>query len=98
MPAERSASPPAAQQSRPVSRQATVSEFDPDTGAGAVLLDNGRREEFPGSAFRAGGLRLLRLGQRVRLDYDRLDRDRLDCDRLDCDGGRVRKVTLITLP
>jgi len=65
------------------SRQATVSEFDPDTGAGAVLLDNGRRAEFSGPAFRAGGLRLLRSGQRVRLDYD---------------GGTVRKVTLITLP
>ena len=65
------------------SRQATVSEFDPDTGAGAVLHDNGRREEFPGAAFRAGGLRLLRSGQRVRLDYA---------------DGTVRRVTLITLP
>jgi len=65
------------------SRQATVSEFDADTGAGAVLHDDGRREEFPGAAFRAGGLRLLRLGQRVRVDYD---------------GGRVCRVTLITLP
>ncbi len=68
---------------QPDSRQATVSEFDLDTGAGAVLLDNGRREAFPGPAFRAGGLRLLRVGQRVRLDYD---------------DGMVRKVTLITLP
>ncbi|MBA3277942.1 MAG: hypothetical protein H0U22_04340 [Geodermatophilaceae bacterium] len=57
---------------RPRSRQATVAEFDPDTGAGAVLHDNGQREDFPGSAFGAGGLRLLRLGQRVRLDYDAL--------------------------
>lgn len=66
-----------------VSRQATVSEFDPDSGAGAVLHDDGHREEFPGHAFHAGGLRLLRSGQRVRLDYA---------------GRVVRKVTLITLP
>ncbi|MBA3339261.1 MAG: cold-shock protein [Geodermatophilaceae bacterium] len=65
------------------SRQATVAEFDADTGGGAVLHDNGRREEFPGSAFQAGGLRLLRLGQRVRLDYD---------------AGQIRVVTLITMP
>lgn len=83
MPVEGPVRPPPVEQSRPRSRQATVSEFDQDTGAGAVLYDDGHREEFPGSAFRAGGLRLLRLGQRVRLDYD---------------GGQVRKVTLITLP
>lgn len=65
------------------SRQATVSEFEPATGSGAVLHDNGRREQFPGSAFQAGGLRLLRLGQRVRVEYV---------------GGQVRRVTLITLP
>ncbi len=64
-------------------RQATVSEFDGATGAGAVLHDDGRREEFPGAAFHAGGLRLLRLGQRVRLEYV---------------GTEVSRVTLITLP
>ncbi|MDQ3055921.1 MAG: cold-shock protein [Actinomycetota bacterium] len=47
-----------------------------------MLYDNGRREEFPGTAFQAGGLRLLRLGQRVRLDYD---------------GDDVAKVTLLTM-
>lgn len=88
MPAEHPSGSPPAGKLRPGSRQATVSEFDPDTGAGAVLHDNGRREEFPGPAFQAGGLRLLRLGQRVRLDY------RMDDD----DGEQVCKVTLITLP
>ena len=83
MPAERPRSAPDAASDGLPSRQATVSDFDPDTGAGAVLLDNGRRVEFSGPAFRAGGLRLLRSGQRVRLDYH---------------GGLVRKVTLITLP
>jgi len=79
------AEPPSPQhrQPPPRSRQATVSEFDADSGAGAVLHDNGRREEFSGSAFQAGGLRLLRPGQRVRVDYD---------------GGQVCRVTLITLP
>lgn len=83
MPADPSVFPSVDLHSRRPSRQATVSEFDQDTGAGAVLYDDGAREEFPSSAFRAGGLRLLRLGQRVRLDYD---------------GEEVHKVTLITMP
>jgi 2-phospho-L-lactate guanylyltransferase len=49
--------------------QGTVSEFDPTTGAGAVLLDTGARVPFPAAAFVASGLRLLRVGQRVRLEY-----------------------------
>jgi 2-phospho-L-lactate guanylyltransferase len=48
--------------------QGTVSEFDPGTGAGAVLLDDGKRLDFPATAFAASGLRLLRVGQRVRLE------------------------------
>jgi cold shock CspA family protein len=48
--------------------QGTVSEFDPASGAGAVLLDDGSREAFAGPAFAASGLRLLRVGQRVRLE------------------------------
>jgi 2-phospho-L-lactate guanylyltransferase len=62
--------------------QATVATFDPETGAGSVLLDDGSRAEFDGAAFAAGGLRLLRLGQRVRLEYA---------------GGRVARVTIATL-
>jgi cold shock CspA family protein len=54
--------------------QATVATFDPATGAGSVLLDDGRPLEFDGSAFAAGGLRLLRFGQRVRLEFDAADR------------------------
>lgn len=68
------------------SRQATVATFDASTGDGSVLHDDGRREEFPGTAFLAGGLRLLRLGQRVRLDY-----------QPGGDADRIVKVTLITL-
>lgn len=49
-------------------RQGTVRDFDPTTGAGSVLLDDGRGVPFDGSAFAASGLRLLRFGQRVRLE------------------------------
>jgi cold shock CspA family protein len=66
----------------PGAEQATVATFDPDTGAGTVLFDDGRPGSFDGDAFAAGGLRLLRLGQRVRLEYD---------------GGRVARVTIHTL-
>lgn len=44
--------------------------FDPRTRTGDVLLDDGRAMTFPARAFDASGLRLLRLGQRVRLELD----------------------------
>lgn len=47
--------------------QATVRSFNQDTRAGSVLLDDGSEVAFDAEAFRAGGLRLLRPGQRVRL-------------------------------
>ncbi len=64
--------------------QGTVATFDPSTRAGTVLLDDGREVAFPATAFAASGLRLLRLGQRVRLDRG--------------DDGAVVKITLPTLP
>lgn len=63
--------------------QGTVSEFDPGTGAGAVLLDDGKRLGFPAAAFAASGLRLLRVGQRVRLDR--------------AADGTVERVALVTM-
>ncbi|MEV4755281.1 cold-shock protein [Micromonospora sp. NPDC049559] len=48
--------------------QGTVATFDPNSRAGTVLLDDGTEVAFPAAAFDASGLRLLRLGQRVRLD------------------------------
>jgi cold shock CspA family protein len=48
--------------------QATVSSFDPTTSAGAVLLDDGVEIPFAASALEGSGLRLLRPGQRVRLE------------------------------
>jgi 2-phospho-L-lactate guanylyltransferase len=64
--------------------QGTVRTFDPRTGAGDVLLDDGSALPFPGAAFDASGLRLLRLGQRVRIETD--------------DDGRVVRLTIPTLP
>ena len=63
--------------------QATVASFDPETGGGTVLTDDGRRVPFDAAAFAAGGLRLLRPGQRVKMDIA---------------GGRVVRVTIATLP
>lgn len=48
--------------------QATVSRFDAGTGDGAVLLDDGRELPFAGDALAGTGLRLLRPGQRVRVE------------------------------
>lgn len=51
-----------------MSMQGTVATFDAAARTGTVLLDDGTEVAFPASAFAASGLRLLRLGQRVRLD------------------------------
>lgn len=64
--------------------QGTVASFDGAVGDGAVLLDDGTRVTFGAAAFAAGGLRHLRVGQRVRLDTD--------------DAGSVVRVTLVTMP
>jgi hypothetical protein len=64
--------------------QATVLSFDPQTRSGSVLLDDGTPLDFGPAAFDAGGLRLLRLGQRVRLETHA--------------DGRILRVTIATLP
>jgi 2-phospho-L-lactate guanylyltransferase len=64
--------------------QATVRSFDAHTRTGDVLLDDGQLLDFPARAFDASGLRLLRLGQRVRLRVD--------------DAGQVVLITIATLP
>ncbi|WP_330240902.1 hypothetical protein [Streptomyces sp. NBC_00525] len=48
--------------------QATSYTYDPVTRSGSVLLDDGTPVEFGAAAFDAGGLRLLRPGQRVRIE------------------------------
>jgi cold shock CspA family protein len=50
--------------------QGSVHEFDEATGAGAVLLDDGRRSAFAADVFAASGLLHLRVGQRVSIDLD----------------------------
>jgi len=66
--------------------QATVSFFDPETWTGAVLLDDGVEVPFPADAIASSGLRLLRPGQRVRLETTG-----------ESDSLRVEKLQLITL-
>ena len=48
--------------------QATVSAFDPDSRDGRVLLDDGVELPFPAEALAGTRLRMLRPGQRVRLE------------------------------
>ncbi|MET9084090.1 hypothetical protein ACIPX0_38600 [Streptomyces sp. NPDC090075] len=63
--------------------QATAYTYDPETRSGQVLLDDGTPVPFDGNAFDAGGLRLLRPGQRVRIETEG-------------SGGDLR-ITLVTL-
>jgi hypothetical protein len=67
--------------------QATAYTYDPESREGSVLLDDGTPLPFDAAAFDAGGLRLLRPGQRVRI-------------RVAGAGGerRVVFVTLQTFP
>ncbi|MGC5050583.1 cold-shock protein [Micromonospora sp. DT48] len=63
--------------------QGTVATFDAATRSGLLLLDDGTELPFPAPAFDASGLRLLRLGQRVRVETDA--------------SGTVVRVTLPTM-
>ena len=63
--------------------QGTARVFDPTTRTGTVLLDDGTEVAFDAAAFDAGGLRLLRVGQRVKMRMD---------------DGRIVALTLVTLP
>ncbi|MDX6308790.1 MAG: hypothetical protein QOI06_1836 [Nocardioidaceae bacterium] len=63
--------------------QATVLTFDPATRSGAVVTDDGRRVPFDEASFAAGGLRLLRPGQRVRANVSA--------------AGEIVALTIVTL-
>ncbi|MEW2449772.1 hypothetical protein AB0896_19770 [Streptomyces parvulus] len=63
--------------------QATAYTYDPESRSGQVLLDDGTPLAFDSAAFDAGGLRLLRPGQRVRIEAE--------------GGGPERRITLVTL-
>ena len=60
---------------------ATARSHDVPTGSGTLLLDDGTLVSYSGAAFSAGGLRVLRSGQRVTVD-------------LEPDGATVSMVTL----
>ncbi|GAA2225903.1 hypothetical protein GCM10010232_08970 [Streptomyces amakusaensis] len=62
---------------------ATSYTYDSETRSGSVLLDDGTPVEFDAAAFDAGGLRLLRPGQRVRLETE--------------GAGEGLRITLVTL-
>jgi cold shock CspA family protein len=66
--------------------QATAYTYDPETRSGQVLLDDGTPVPFDTAAFDAGGLRLLRPGQRVRIEIEG-----------DKNTPRITLVTLQTL-
>jgi cold shock CspA family protein len=66
--------------------QATAYTYDPETRSGQVLLDDGTPVPFDAPAFDAGGLRLLRAGQRVRIEVEGAK-----------DDLRITLVTLQTL-
>jgi 2-phospho-L-lactate guanylyltransferase len=63
--------------------QGTVASYDAATRSGTLLLDDGTEIAFPATAFEASGLRLLRVGQRLRIEHD--------------ESGQVTRVTLPTL-
>lgn len=64
--------------------QATAASFDAASGTARVLLDDGSVLEVPAVPLRTSGVRLLRVGQRVRLRVD--------------EAGVVSAVSLLTLP
>jgi cold shock CspA family protein len=66
--------------------QATAYTYDAETRSGSVLLDDGTPLQFDAAAFDAGGLRLLRPGQRVRIEVEGAK-----------DSPRITLVTLQTL-
>jgi len=67
--------------------QGTVRSFAPERGSGTVLLDDGSELPYDARAFAAGGLRLLRPGQRVRIQVTGEGTDR-----------QVSYLTLATFP
>lgn len=57
--------------------QASVHEYNVESGSGSVLLDDGRKIPFDGKVMDASGLRRLRPGQRVSIDMSETELTRL---------------------
>ena len=51
-------------------RQATVHEFDQQSGSGSVIADDGRVFGFDSAVFAASPLLTLRVGQRLRVSVE----------------------------
>lgn len=66
--------------------QATVFRYDEATGTGSVVLDDGVELPFDHEALSGTGLRLLRPGQRVRIEDAGTGTDR-----------RVERLQILTL-
>ncbi|MEQ6023960.1 hypothetical protein ABZT26_29010 [Streptomyces sp. NPDC005395] len=83
--------------------QATAYTYDPESRSGQVLLDDGTPVPFDAAAFDAGGLRLLRPGQRVRIETEAGTEGEADgeADGEAGAGGGTRgaglRITLVTL-
>ncbi|MEX0952373.1 MAG: hypothetical protein WDZ26_00930 [Nitriliruptoraceae bacterium] len=68
--------------------QGTIRTFSSDTLHGSLLGDDLRERSFDAEAFRASGLQLLRIGQRVRFELD---------DDPDLDEPRVNHLNVVSL-
>jgi hypothetical protein len=68
--------------------QATAYTYDSETRSGQVLLDDGTPLPFDSAAFDAGGLLMLRPGQRVRIEVE---------DQAGAGAAGTRRITLVTL-
>ncbi|MFJ2741374.1 hypothetical protein ACIO3O_17090 [Streptomyces sp. NPDC087440] len=79
--------------------QATAYTYDPETRSGSVLLDDGTPVPFDAAAFDAGGLRLLRAGQRVRIETADHTADRTAGEEAGgtSGAGPAVRITLVTL-
>ncbi len=75
--------------------QATAYTYDPETRCGSVLLDDGTPVPFDAAAFDAGGLRLLRAGQRVRVETADATAD--GTVHGTTDAAPAPRITLVTL-
>ncbi len=62
--------------------QATVATYDEATRSGTVFLDDGSTLSFDAAALEGTGLRLLRPGQRVRLEAP---------------AGTIERIQILTL-
>jgi cold shock CspA family protein len=68
--------------------QATVYRYDPASGSGAVLTDQGAVLPFTVEALRLSGLRHLRPGQRLTVELD--EGRRVSALRLETIGSTLR--------